>query len=308
MLIAMCRYVRQLLVLLVLMLLQIAPGSAWLSSAVAGNLLWKVAGEKGGVYLLGSIHFGKQNMYPLDDAINRAYQAADALVVEINILELDLVETARVMSGKGFYTDGTNLQSHLSPATWNALGAAAARHDLPLAFFQPQKPWLVTMTLSVLELKRAGYDENLGIDKHFLDLAKSRKPILELETFAQQIDFLNGFSPEEQEALLRQTLLDLKQSADYFDAIVRAWQNGDDNHIDAIINKQLLQDSLSDASSKKIYRVLLTERNQAMSEKIEQLMTDGRTYFVVVGAGHLVGEDGIVNLFTQKPGYTVEKL
>ena len=295
---------RNLFVLLVLILLQGVPGFAWLSSALAGNLLWKVSGEEGVVYLLGSIHFGTKTMYPLDEAITRAYQSADALVVEINILELDLVTTTRVMSGKGFYTDGTNLQSHISPATWDALAVAAARHNLPLALFQPQKPWLVTMTLSVLELKRNGYDENLGVDQHFLDLANTRKPILELESFAQQIDLLNGLSPEQQEVFLRQTLRDLEQSADFFDAVVHAWQNGDDGHIDALINDQLQQDP----SSQEIYRVLLTERNQTMSEKIEQLMADGRTYFVVVGAGHLVGDDGIVKLLDQKPGYSVEKL
>ena len=300
----MYRYLRNGFVLLLLILLQGAPGFPGLASAVAGNLLWKISGEEGVAYLLGSIHFGNQAMYPLDETLIRAYHAADALVVEVNILELDLIDIGRVMTRKGFYTDGTNLQSHVSPTTWDALEATAARHGLPLAFFQPQKPWLVTMTLSGLELKRNGYDENLGIDKHFLDLANNRKPILELESFDQQLDLLNSFSPEEQEAFLDQTLRDLDQSAAFFDAVVQAWQAGDDGRLDALINKQLERDP----STKEIYRVLLSERNQSMSKKIERFLADGRTYFVVVGAGHLVGEEGIVNLFDQKPGYAVEKL
>jgi uncharacterized protein YbaP (TraB family) len=281
--------------------LQICTQVVFGVATVNHPLLWKVTTASGNAYLLGSIHFGRQDMYPLDPMIDRIFEAADALVVEANLLAVAPETQALLLRNKGLYPEGDNLKANLTPATWQALEAAVQRYGIPAAVLQRQEPWLTALTLSTLAFQRAGYSEALGIDLHFLRKAqRQKKPIIELESVATQLSLFDTFTAQEQEAFLLVTLQELNKGARSLEAIVAAWREGDAETIDTLLNETLH----TSPELERIYRLLLVDRNVAMADKITAFMQQGKSVFVVVGAGHLVGEKGLVELFKKK-GYQV---
>ena len=283
----------------------LAKGSFDQGYATSGHhLLWTVTGPKGTAYLLGSLHFGVPEMFPLPAEMTQAYHASQALVVETNVSALAPEQIARIVAAKAVYSDGTTLSQVLSAATWRQLQEELKKLGASTQGVQRQKPWLVSLTLTSLALKRFGFDENLGIDNHFMALAnKDNKPIIQLETFAQQLDFLNGFTHAEQEQMLKETFDELKKGRSFLVDTLKAWQAGDADKIDQLLNEEFRNTSKTD---EHMYRVLITERNAAMVDKLDALLNEGGNYFVVLGAAHFVGSDGIVALLKAK-GYRVQQ-
>jgi uncharacterized protein YbaP (TraB family) len=271
--------------------------------ATGHHLLWTVTGPKGSAYLLGSLHFGTPALFPLPAEMNQAFASSQALVVETNITALTPAQIAKIVAAKAMYSDGTTLSQVLSPATWRQLDAVMKKFGSSAQAVQRQKPWLVSLSLTSMALKRFGFDENLGIDNHFMKLADKHKPIIQLETFEQQLDFLNGFSDAEQEEMLKETFDDIDKGRAFLVDTLKAWQTGDAHKIDQLLNEEFRNTNKTD---EHMYRVLITERNAAMVDKLDRLLTQGGKYFVVLGAAHFVGSDGIVELLKAK-GYRVQQ-
>lgn len=270
------------------------------------HFLWKVTTEDNrSAYLLGSVHFGHAGLYPLAPVIDQAFAESDLLAVEINILDTDPAEAANLMLTKGMYPDlENNLRAHISEETWQLLNETAPKYGLPIEFLQQQKPWLVSLTLSAIVFQQAGYKEDLGIDYHFLQQARQHnKPIVDLESFNMQINLFEQFSEQEQEAFLRQTLQELKKGTDYLEQLFESWKTGDADTLNRLVNDAMKQNP----ETLRIYQVLLVDRNITMADKIENLMQTGQTPFICVGAGHMVGPDGLVELLRDK-GYQVRQM
>jgi uncharacterized protein len=282
----------------------VAKGFLDRSEAVSGHhLMWTVTGPKGSAYLLGALHFGTPAMFPLPAEMTQAFESSRALVVETNITALTPTQIARIVAAKAMYSDGTKLSQVLSPATWRQLDGVMKKFGTSAQAVERQKPWLVSLSLTSMALKRFGFDENLGIDNHFMKLADKHKPIIQLETFGQQLDFLNGFSAAEQEEMLKETFDDIEKGRAFLVDTLKAWRTGDAQKIDRLLNEEFRDASKTD---EHMYRVLITERNAAMADKLDRLLDHGGKYFVVLGAAHFVGGDGIVALLKAK-GYHVQQ-
>jgi uncharacterized protein YbaP (TraB family) len=265
------------------------------------NFLWKVQSEASTVYLFGSIHFLKKENYPLGQAVETAFEKSDILVVEANIQDPGKVNPQAIME-KGLYPPEDSIAEHLSPETYEMLKNETAKLGLPPEFFRMQRPWLLSMTLEAMELLKLGYDPRYGADVHFLSKASGRKKILELESVDEQINLLAGLSDREQELLLRLTLKDLQTTAREVDQAVRAWKSGDTKGMEAVMTKSF-QD---DPKSAPLHEKLIVERNRKMVSTVEDYLKRKGAYFVVVGAGHLTGEKGIIAELRKK-GYPVEQ-
>jgi len=266
-------------------------------------LFWKATAPSGGVaYLLGSVHFGQPEMYPLRPAVTEAFAEADALVVEVDVLALSPGTIALLFAKKGMYLDGQTLQDELRPETWAALQQAVQRQNMAMTLFDRQKPWSVAMTLTALAMKDAGYSEQWGIDQYFLKQAREEKKIIELETLAGQIAIFDNFTPAEQDVLLQQTLKEIDKGPARINNIIKTWQTGAAEELDRLLNEHFK----STPQLKNAYRVFISERNSAMTQKLVELLTEDQTLFVVVGAGHMVGADGIVELL-RKRDYRIER-
>ena len=263
------------------------------------NFLWKVQSEASTVYLFGSIHLLKKENYPLSQTIETAFEKSDTLVVEANIQDQAKINPQAIME-KGLYPPNDSIAEHLSPEAYEILKNEAAKMGIPPEFFGMQRPWLLSMTLEAMELLKLGYDPRYGVDYYFLSQAAGRKKILELESIDEQINLLAGFSDREQELLLLLTLRDLQTAAREVAQAVRAWKSGDAKGMEDIMTKSLKEDP----KLAPIHEKLIVQRNRKMASTVEEYLRSKGTYFVVVGAGHLTGEKGIIEALRKK-GYPV---
>jgi len=270
------------------------------TAAQAKTFAWKVTGKGGVVYLVGSVHLLSKEFYPLNPAIEAAYKDADLLVEEVDMAEM-LDPTAQMgFLTRGMLPSATPLDKVISASTYALVAKRAADLGLPAEPFKLLKPWLVALMLVQAEWQKAGFDPELGLDKHFYDQAKAEgKTTQGLETAAYQISRLDDMTMEQQEHLLSESLKDLDAEKANMARLVESWRAGDAPGVERIVLSELKQEPL-------LYQRLLVERNRNWIPKIEALFARPRHALVVVGAAHLVGPDGLIAMLRAK-GYTVEQ-
>ena len=270
------------------------------AKAVNRGLIWTV--EKGGRsgWLAGSLHLLTADAYPLPPALDAAFAAADVLVEEADPEELKTPVAAMQLVSKAMYPPGMTLQSQVSKETFGKIARRAEKIGLPIDRLQGFKPWMVALTLVGLELQKGGFDPGLGLDQHFLSRAPGAgKKVRTLETALEQIDFLESLSPQLQEGLVAASLEGADTELAQVQKIAAAWKAGDTGPIENL----LLTDMKSvDAA---VYDTLLVGRNRRWVPQIEDCLSQQKC-FVVVGAAHLVGPDGLVALLRAK-GYSVKQ-
>jgi len=272
------------------------------ASAEQKTFLWKVRSVTTTVYLLGSVHFMKKEIYPLNRKIEEAFEKSDLLVVEANVNDVSKIDVGKLIE-TAFYTGDDTLEKHVSSETYELVKKEFEGLGFPIWIVSKQKPWFLALSCTSLELMRQGFDPTYGLDMHFLNEASGKKKIKELESMDYQINLLSGFSDSEQEAFLRYTLKEVNSVDKEVDEVVKAWKNGDEKGMEAVA-RGAFQDNGTLAS---VYEKLIYERNRNMASKIEEYLQTGQTYFVVVGAAHLVGDKGILELLRMR-GYTVTQL
>lgn len=266
------------------------------------SFLWKIQSETNTVYVLGSIHFSKREIYPLHQEIENAFDRSDFLVVEANVNDIGKADVQRLVVGALYPAEDT-LKKHVSPETYERVKKEMGRFGIPLELIEKQKPWFLAMTLVALESIKLGLDPKLGIDVHFLSRAEGKKKILELESLDYQINILSGLSEKDQELFLLYTLKDLNIMEQELDKMIQAWTSGDTKAMEFLMTKGVSEDK----SLSSIYEKIIYERNRKMASKIRDFLKTKETYFIVVGAGHLVGSEGIIELL-KRDGYRVEQL
>jgi uncharacterized protein len=271
------------------------------ATAQAKSFGWKVTGKGGTVYLIGSVHLLSSDFYPLAPQLEAAYKEADLLVEEVDMAELTDPAAQMSLLGRAMLPSATPLDKVISPETYAMLQKRAAAIGVPLEPLKVLKPWMVALTLVQFEWQQAGFDPQLGLDKHFYDRAKSDgKSTQGLETAEYQISRLDGLTMEQQEHLLSESLKELDDERANMKKLVDAWRAGDSAAVEQIV--------LSDLKAEPVlYQRLLVERNRNWLPKIDALFARPKHALVVVGAAHLVGPDGLLAAFRAK-GYTVEQL
>jgi uncharacterized protein YbaP (TraB family) len=206
------------------------------------------------------------------------------------------------MLERALYMGNEGLESHLSKETYELAKARMNRFGMPIEFFHKSKPWFLALMITALEMQRLGFDPEYGIDNYFLKKAAGGKRIIELESVAYQTNLLSTLSEGEQELFLLSTLRDLDVLAREMDTLAKAWNTGDTEAFESIVSKG----AQDDPRLIPLYDKLIYERNTTMASRIEGFLKTGGRYFVVVGAGHLVGKKGIVEHLKEK-GYSVEQ-
>ena len=266
------------------------------------NFLWRITGPRGGtLYLAGSIHLLTSEYYPLAPAFDEAFAQSDLLVEELDMGEMQAPEAQMQMLTRGMMPAGQTLESVLSASTLADVRAKVAELGLPLAPLQLFKPWSLSLTLQGLEWQKAGLDPELGLDKHFYDRAKQAgKPVQGLETLDFQLGQFDGMPMPLQDRLLASTLKEMASTKDSVGALARAWKAGDVATIEGL--------ALDDLKAEPgMYQRLLVDRNHNWLPKLEALFARPKPTFVIVGAAHLVGSDGLLTALRAK-GYTVAQM
>jgi uncharacterized protein YbaP (TraB family) len=269
-------------------------------AADAKTFAWKVSGKGGVVYLVGSVHVLSADFYPLNPALDAAYNDATLLVEELDMAEMADPTLQLAMLQKGMLPSTTPLDKVVSPATYAMVAKRAGDLGLPIEPFRLLKPWMVALMLQTVEWQKAGLDPEQGLDKHFYDRAQAdKKPVQGLETTDFQISRFDGMTPEQQERLLAESLKDIDAEKANMTTLMTAWKAGDVPGVERLVLAELKNEP-------QLYQRLLVERNKTWLPKIEALFPRGRA-LVVVGAAHLIGPDGVIAMLKAK-GYTVEQL
>jgi len=265
------------------------------------HCLWQIKTASNTVFILGSIHLMKPEHYPLDPALKAAFEQVDHIVTEVDIDSLAMPDVAQNIARTGLYMDGSRLSDKLSEKTYGVVKQTAEELGFNPAMLNQFRPWFAALTLATLKLQKLGFQPQFGIDKYFHTKAKTKnKDRHALETIHFQTSLLSKMSETMQEDMLLQTLIDLKTVDTYFDDLYQAWLTGDMQKLDA-----MLSDNYEDYPN--IYKYMIVDRNKDWVPKIQQFMRSNENYLVIVGAGHLVGKESVVDLLRAK-GYQVEQL
>ena len=263
------------------------------SFADSTPVFWKVTStydDKAVLYVLGSIHMGRADFYPLPKAIDTAFGQSQVLAVEVDISALDPLQAARTLSQYALLPEGQLLKDQLTPVLWGSLQKSAAQQGLPLQNLERMRPWFVAMQLELALFQQRGFSELYGVDLYFLK-QKQNKRVVAIETLEEQLGLFQELNAAEQRYFLETTLQSFEQADSYVKEFSRVWQEGDTGGMDKLIAENI---DVKDPAGERIHDLLFVRRNQKMLEAAEKLLRSGQTAFMVVGAAHLLGEEGVI--------------
>jgi uncharacterized protein YbaP (TraB family) len=268
--------------------------------AAPRNFMWKATKGQGVLYLVGSVHMLTKDYYPLSAELESAFKGSDLVVEEVDLAEMLSPVSQFALLQRGMLPSSTSLEKSLTPATYALLSTRVTAAGMPMEALQRLKPWMIALTLEALEWQKAGLDPDLGLDKHFFDRAHvDGKLVQGLETAEYQISRFDEMTMAQQDRMLAETLKDLETETADVTKLANAWKAGDAPTVERIVLADLKSDPV-------MYQRLLVERNRNWLPKVEALFNRRGSAFVIVGAAHIVGPDGLVAMLRAR-GYTVEQ-
>jgi uncharacterized protein YbaP (TraB family) len=212
----------------------------------------------------------------------------------------DMAVQARMLQ-KLTYDDARTLKTVLSEEAYRALSEHLMAVGMPIMMMEKFKPGLIVSTLQLLEFQRMGFTPQ-GVDVHFSNRALGdAKAVGELESIDAQIDYIANMGEGNESEFILLSLGDLQEIATSMEDLILAWRNGDMDMLESLFVEEMR------VESEELYNSLLLERNNNWLPVIEQLFQEDGNEFVLVGAAHLVGKDGLLKLLEDR-GYRVEKL
>ncbi len=266
-------------------------------------MMWKVSSKTATVYLLGSMHMATPEMFPLPKEMEEAFAKSDTLVVEVNINKIDQAKVMQLAQEKGMYKGDDTLSGSIKRETLDQLKDVCGKIGLPEAVLDKFKPWLVGLTIQTMQIQKLGFDPQLGVDKHFLDLAeKAGKKVDELESAEFQVNALSDFDPKMQEASLVLALAETKDLKDDMKKLTDAWLAGDTEAVDDLMTSK----EKGHPETKEVTQKLIYDRNGPMAEKVEGYLKGDKTVFVIAGCAHMIGDKGILKTL-RNDKFTVEQ-
>ena len=292
------RIARTLALMLVITSVSVQTNHLW---AQEKNFLWKASGDKNTVYILGSIHLLKRESAALKPIVQEVFSKSKRLVLEIDLVSEGPAKFQQLLMQKGIDPEGKQLEQQLSQETYALTAKRASDLGVDLKILAPFKPWVVALTMVVMQLQKLGYDPNLGIDHQLARRAKQAdKPVDGLETAEFQIDIFSRLTASEQDMFLRQSLLEMDQLEKSVDDLVAVWNSGD-----VARGEQLFLESMR--AYPELKAKLIDERNRSWIGQIEQFLKQDDNILVVVGSAHLVGKGGVIEILKAR-GYDLEQM
>ncbi|MGC6505097.1 MAG: TraB/GumN family protein [Coraliomargaritaceae bacterium] len=259
----------------------------------AQSPVWKVSRGDCTFYLGGTCHLLRATDYPLPEAFDLAYKKADRLVFEVSPEELQDTSTAARMMQKGVYPENKSLRDVLEPEVLALLAEQGQRHNLPIFLLESFKPGLAVILLTMQELVLHGISEE-GVDLHFSKRAAADgKPTAGLETIAFQVNLLCEMGTGYENEFVRYSLNDLEKLGEEIGPMLTAWRMGNTTKLEKLFLEDLQR-------YPKLYHDLVVARNQRWLQPFEGFLDSPETEFVLVGFGHLVGKDGLIQLLRSR--------
>jgi hypothetical protein len=261
------------------------------------HILWEVKGRHNTVYLLGSVHMLRPGDASIPPEALRAYAASKTLVMELDLNALGAEDSIGAGAAMAMLPEGQTLSEALGADLYSKFKTRASAVGLDPELAEKFEPWFAALMLEQFELSKAGFDAASGIDMQFAQRAQSDgKAIIGLETMDEQLGIFAHLSADQQRDYMRSTLDEDDANVTQTNQVVRAWQEGD-----AATLEQLLREDSRDAP--ELYRKLTIDRNQKWLPRITQMLNEDDNYLIIVGALHLIGHDGVIDLL-RRGGYS----
>jgi uncharacterized protein YbaP (TraB family) len=263
--------------------------------------VWQISKGGNTVYLGGSVHILPQNI-EIPGAFNKAFESADILVFEADVLELqENPVVLQSLQSKMLLPEGQTLKTVLSSKSYQKLSEACTWLGVSITQFEQIKPSMVLNVLSVLQLQRYGLTET-GADMYYMEQSKKKhKKMLFLESVDFQIDLVVSMFDENMDEYIDYSVADLEKDKETINTeiekMLNDWTNGTDEYI-VQLNNELKADYPS------VYDSLIKDRNTAWVPVIEGYLDTSPVEFIIVGLAHIHGEDGILKQMEQA-GYLV---
>jgi uncharacterized protein YbaP (TraB family) len=272
-----------------------------LSALPASTSVWKVSRGESVLYLGGTCHLLRPQDFPLPAEFDTAFAASSKIVFETDMARLTSPAMQQIVASRGMFTDGTTLDKVVSPSAWKALSTYCREAGLPMDQISKMKPWLFTIMMMGMELQKLGMATD-GVDVYYFEKASAgNKSLGQLESFEQQIEFITQLGAGYESELIEKSLEDLHELPKMMNDTLAAWKSGDMAALDRLM--------LDEVRTKypSIFQTLFVDRNNSWRPKIEALLETSEVEFVLVGAGHLSGPEGLLALLSAR-GCKVEQL
>jgi hypothetical protein len=269
--------------------------------ALAASPVWEVKSGDSVVYLGGTCHVLRDSDFPLPVGFDLAYRQSAAIVFETDMGELASPAFQQKMMSELLYRDGRSLPDDLSPEAYQALKSHCEKAGLPVVALHPMKPAMVALALVAHELQKLGFTQS-GVDQFFYAKAKADgKKIEGLETTDEQLGFLSVLGKGMEDEVIEQSLAELSRTGAIFEDLIGAWKRGDEKEM----SRFLVESTRNDFP--EIYQTLFVTRNAKWLPRIEKFLDTPEKELVLVGAGHLVNSEGLIESL-RKRGYEVKQL
>jgi uncharacterized protein YbaP (TraB family) len=249
--------------------------------------VWVVSDADSEIVLFGSVHVLPPGLNWRPPELVQAMGAADDVWFELPNDPASDQAVAQLAASRGYLPPDASLSGMLSDEGARRLERLAQTYGLSLAMLDRLEPWLAEVALAGGTFRATGADAANGVEKALADAAPASAARRAFETPAAQIEMFDSAPMAAQIASLEQSLKELEEDPESYDKLVDAWMRADLKRLDAEALGPLRE------ASPEIYDRLVVQRNAAWTEVLdERLRGSGRTV-VVVGVGHLIGEDGL---------------
>jgi hypothetical protein len=271
-----------------------------LSQLFAQSSVWKISDGLHTMYLGGTIHVLRSSDFPLPHEFDDAYSKSDYVVFETDLSPSQSQELQKLLMRKMFLPSGQTLAQKLSPKTYTALILYLNSQGYNPAMFDRLEPWAVMMTLTQQKLSSIGIDQG-GVDSYYSKRALLDKmPQKYLESIQEQSAIITEIGEGEEDMMILQTLEDMNELNTIMTWMVQDWREGKTERLERELVAEMMQES------PKMYHRILVQRNNEWMPKLINMMREEKRGFVLVGAMHLLGNDGLLEQF-RKAGYSVER-
>jgi uncharacterized protein len=263
-------------------------------SARGETSVWSMKGARNTVYLAGSVHALPKDDSTFPEQLERAYSAADVIVLEVDLDDMNPLDAIKFITANGTLPANQSLEDIVGAEPYARVTRLAASLEVPEFVIAKLEPWSAALILTQYALTRTGFDPQLGIDMQITERARADGKAVEgLETVIDQLSVFDSRSFEEQTRFLLDSADDVPKLNEDLKDLIAAWRTGDLRALE----KAFIEER---AKSPELYDALLGVRNRQWLPKIEALLKEDRDYLVVVGALHYVGRDGLLALLRKE--------
>ncbi len=267
----------------------------------AGSSVWTVEKDGNRLFIGGTVHLLTASDYPLPPAYEKAYNGSVKVVLETNMQKLQSPEFQAIMMRELSYSDGRNLEQVVNQDTYAALEQFFSKRGIPMAGIIGFKPGMVSIMMTLVELQRLGL-AGIGVDAYYSTKSTNdQKKLGQLESVETQIAFIASMGAGQVDEMLIYTLADIERLPELMNSMKDAWRRGNLAELKAI-GITPFKNEFPD-----IYQALVVDRNNAWLPKIEAMVKSREVEFVLVGALHLAGDNGLLAQLGAR-GYRVRQL